>query len=103
MITNEEYYEIVKHKRELLKKPEVLRCTCPNVNCEWHGKCVQCVALHRCEELGGESLPFCLHPMLKGKIEALAAAVYANLHEKSGTPQELSDYVKKRDAEDNLH
>lgn len=43
MRTKEEYYELVLRNRELVKDPEVLKCTCTQTPCEWHGRCQECV------------------------------------------------------------
>lgn len=32
---------------EVLADKKNLICTCPDVECEWHGNCKDCVALHR--------------------------------------------------------
>lgn len=47
MRTKEEYYEDTLKNRALLESQEVLDCSCPYSRCEWHGKCRECVALHR--------------------------------------------------------
>ena len=41
---------------EVLKNKDNLVCSCPRTDCEWFGKCKECVALHRyCE-----TVPNCL-------------------------------------------
>ena len=47
MRTKEEYYEDTLKNRALLESQEVLNCSCPYRRYEWHGKCRECVALHR--------------------------------------------------------
>jgi hypothetical protein len=32
---------------EVLADPNNLICKCPEIDCEWFGKCKECVALHR--------------------------------------------------------
>ena len=32
---------------EVLANKENLLCSCPETDCEWFGKCVECVALHK--------------------------------------------------------
>ena len=39
MMTKDEYYELILKNRELVRDPEVLKCTCPKTYCEWHGRC----------------------------------------------------------------
>ena len=69
MRTKEEYYEDTLKNRALLESQEVLNCSCPYRRCEWHGKCRECVALHRYH---AEHLPCCLQPLLREKITVLA-------------------------------
>ena len=33
--------------REILADESNMICTCPDTDCEWHGNCKDCVALHR--------------------------------------------------------
>ena len=68
MRTKEEYYEDTLKNRALLESQEVLDCSCPYSRCEWHGKCRECVALHRYH---AEHLPCCLQPLLREKITVL--------------------------------
>ena len=48
MRSKEEFYSnTVQEIRDVLKNPQNLKCSCPKVKCEWHGKCQECVAVHR--------------------------------------------------------
>ncbi len=47
MGSKEDFYSVVQEIRSILKDPENLKCSCPKVKCEWHGKCRECVAIHR--------------------------------------------------------
>lgn len=96
MRTKEEYYGLVLKNRELAADPAITRCTCPNTLCDWHGKCKECVALHR---FHNDHVPFCLQPIIKDKIKALAATVEMEAVLKAGTPIEYRRYVKERDKE----
>ena len=31
---------------EILAIDNNLQCTCPDIDCEWHGNCKDCIALH---------------------------------------------------------
>lgn len=44
-------------------------CTCPG-NCKYHGKCVECVMIHRGH---GDHLPHCFYEMVNRRIEGLSA------------------------------
>ncbi len=96
MRTKEEYYELVLENRKLAADPSVTKCPCPNELCEWHGKCKECVALHRYHK---EHVPFCLQSILRDKIKAVAAAVEMDTVPKQGTPIEYRRYVQERDKE----
>lgn len=44
---------------DILSNDEYMLCSCYVTDCEWHGKCKECVALHRfCGKL-----PTCLEKM----------------------------------------
>jgi len=46
---------------EILATPDNLICTCPDTDCEWHGNCRDCVALHRYyATVGDYRIPNCL-------------------------------------------
>jgi len=96
MKTKEQYYsETVLKNRELAKDPKIMKCPCPNPLCDWHGKCHQCVALHRHH---GKHVPFCLQPILRDKIAALAETVECTLKSNEPTPLEYRHYAKEMDA-----
>jgi hypothetical protein len=42
--------------KRILSDPANLECTCPRVQCQYHGQCRECVALHRYYK----STPACL-------------------------------------------
>ena len=96
MRTKEEYYELVLKNRELAADSSVTRCTCPNTLCDWHGKCKECVALHR---FHNDHVPFCLQPIIREKVKALAATIEMEVRQKDSTPIEHRHYVTKRDRE----
>ena len=96
MRTKEEYYELVLKNRELASDPSVTRCTCPNTLCDWHGKCKECVALHRYHN---DHIPYCLQPIIREKVNALAATIEMNISPKEATPLGYRHYVKERDKE----
>ena len=94
MRTKEEYYENVLENRKLVDDPQVTKCSCPNTLCDWHGKCKECVALHRYH---GDHVPVCLQPILTDKIKALAGVAEMFTEKKEPTPIEYRRYVKERD------
>ena len=96
MRTKEEYYDLVLENRRLAADPQITKCPCPNPLCDWHGKCRECVALHRYH---GDHVPICLQPMLSDKIRALADAVEMRMESKEPTLIEYRHYVKERDRD----
>lgn len=95
-VTKEEYYELVKRNRKLAADPEITRCICPNHLCDWHGKCMECVALHR---FHNDHVPFCLQPIITGKLSDLARTVEMRMEKKEGTPIDYRHYVKEQDKD----
>ena len=94
--TKEQYYEEVVLKNREFVKTHQFRCACPNTLCDWHGKCRECVAIHRCK---GKHVPFCLQSMLRDKIEALAGVVECNLDWVNNHPQEHEIYKQEMDEQ----
>ena len=95
MRTKEEYYEqVVLHNRKLMADPENSKCSCPNTLCDWHGKCKECVALHR---IHNDHVPVCLHPIIQNKLQDIARVAEMTVSKKDGTPIEYRLYVKERD------
>ena len=95
MRTKEEYYEqVVLENRRLAADPQVTKCSCPNTLCDWHGKCKECVALHRYHS---DHVPVCLQPIISDKIAALAGTAEMFTKKKEPTPIEYRHYVKERD------
>ena len=92
--SKEDYYENVLKNRALAADERVTRCTCPNTLCDWHGKCKECVALHRYH---GDHVPVCLQPIIAEKISALAGTAEMETVKKKSTPPEYRKYVKMRD------
>ena len=46
---------------EILADKDNIVCICPDTDCEWHGNCTDCVALHRYHA----TIPNCLEIKLK--------------------------------------
>lgn len=95
-MTKEEYYERVLSNRKRAADPDITRCTCPNTLCDWHGKCKECVAIHRHH---GEHIPVCLQPIINDKLKELVKVGELVAAEKEGTPIAYRHYVKERDKQ----
>lgn len=88
----EKYVEMVKECRTMIKSGKYTQCPCPKKKCEWHGKCFECVLLHRVNQ---DHVPCCLHPMLRNKIKELAKVAEMITEPKPLTPGEYWDYVNE--------
>ena len=51
-----------------VKRSGVDHCPCPSP-CKFHGKCVECVTLHRGH---GDHLPYCFQAMVNRRLEILS-------------------------------
>lgn len=89
-MNKEEYVELIKKLREMIKSGEYAKCTCPKQKCEWHGKCFECVMIHRYNQ---DHVPNCLQPILQNKIMELAKTAELIVTPKEKTPDEYWDYV----------
>jgi hypothetical protein len=95
MWSKEEFYsKVVKELRDVVNNPENLKCSCPKVKCEWHGKCQECVAIHRHYK---NHIPNCFQQFVNEKIKAIAQIGELNVVEKEKTPPEYWDYVREQD------
>ncbi|MCL1885685.1 MAG: hypothetical protein FWF98_02825 [Dehalococcoidia bacterium] len=97
MRTKEEYYECTLINRKVANDPGLTACSCRRKYCEWHGKCRECVAIHRYH---GDHIPTCLQPMLNDKLKELVTVGELCAMAKEKTPEEYRHYVRKRDNDD---
>jgi hypothetical protein len=94
MRTKEEYYEQVLENRKLVAASQIPQCSCPNTLCDWHGKCKECVALHRYRN---DHIPVCLQSIIRDKIKVLAGVAEMITEKKESVPLEYRHYVKECD------
>lgn len=97
MVTKEQYYDLIKEIRSILDNPDNLKCSCPNVKCEWHDDCRKCVAQHRYFK---KHIPNCLQAVFNDKIKEMVQIFEMTATEKEKTPGEYWDYVRKRDQQE---
>lgn len=96
--TREWYYEQRQRERELMKDPENVRCPCVNTFCQWHGRCHQCVAVHRYYK---DHIPSCLNFIIQDKLDALAGTIErSSVAKEIGLPQESIQYALDKEKED---
>mgnify|MGYP000117906794 CR=1 FL=1 len=94
--TPEQFYTLIQEIRGVLANPAKTRCSCPKTACEWHGRCRECVAIHRHFR---DHVPNCMQDFMKEKIAAVAGLVEMEVVDKPRTPKEHWDYVRQRDRE----
>ena len=97
MRSKEEYYQLVMENRRLAADEKITECACENTLCEWHGKCKECVALHRYHN---DHLPRCLQSMVRNKLDDLVAVIEMKAIAKEVTPVAYRNYVKERDEQE---
>ena len=86
-----EYVTAGEACRELIRSGKHTRCTCAHVQCEWHGKCFECVMIHR---VRGQHVPQCLQPILRKTIKELAGIAELDTIE-ARPSKEVRDYMRK--------
>ena len=100
MKTKEEYYEMVLENRRLVKDPGIIKCVCPNNLCDWHGKCKECISLHR---YYNDHIPICLQELVKNKtFLELANIIEMSSITRDKTPLDYRQYVQEMDEKKNL-
>jgi hypothetical protein len=95
MRTKEEFYQLVTELRKIALNPLFQKCSCPKAKCEWHGKCLECVTLHRYNK---DHVPNCFQQIINDKIRAIASIGEMTAIEKEQTPSEYWDYVRTQDS-----
>ena len=91
-MTKKKYLGVVKDIRKMLAGKESAVCPCPKHKCEWHGRCYECVRIHR---HFGDHVPNCLQPMLQEKVQALTGVAEMTATPKPKTPDAYWDYVNR--------
>ncbi len=91
-MTKDDYVQLIKSIRAFLSSAEDAECPCPKTKCEWHGKCYECVRLHR---HFGDHIPNCLQFILRDKVKDMARAAEMTVEPKPMTPGEYWDYVNE--------
>jgi hypothetical protein len=99
MLSKEEYYLHVLENRRIVKDPENIRCNCRKTKCEWHGKCLECVTLHRYYR---DHIPECFQQYVNEKIGRIAQIGELILVEKEKAPAEYWDYVREKEGENDV-
>ena len=91
-MTKKEYVKVIQGIRAMLASKADAKCSCPKTKCEWHGRCYECVRIHR---HFGDHVPNCMQDMLQGKIRELARIAEMTADAKPKTPDEYWDHVNR--------
>ena len=92
MKSKEEFIEQIKDIRAMLASGVGAKCSCPNVKCEWHGDCYNCVRIHRHYK---EHVPRCMQTILRDKVKEIAKMVEFTVENIPGSPGEYWDYLNR--------
>ena len=90
--SKEEFVEIIKGIREMLKTDECSECSCPNIRCEWHGDCYNCIRIYRHY---GRHVPRCLQFVIDKKIANIKETAENEIQKKPLTDKAYYDYLNK--------
>ncbi len=88
--SKEEFVALAKTVREMLKTEACAECSCPNLRCEWHGDCYNCIRIYR---HFGRHVPRCLQFVLDKKIASITEVAKNEGQKKPLTPDEYFDYL----------
>lgn len=88
--SKDEFVEIVKEIREVIASDECIECSCPNIRCELHGNCYNCVRVYR---HFGHHVPRCLQFIIDKKVASISQTIEKELGKRSKTPDEYYDHL----------
>jgi hypothetical protein len=94
MKTKDEYYEMVLENRKIANDPKNQKCPCAEVLCDWHGRCRECVTLHRYHK---DHVPACLQSFINEKLKAVVTIGEMTAVKNEKTSKEYRMYVKEQD------
>jgi len=88
--SKDEFVEIVKQIREVIASDECIECSCPNIRCELHGDCYNCVRVYR---YFAHHVPRCLQFVIDKKVASISQTIEKELGKRSKTPDEYYDHL----------
>ena len=89
-LSKEKIVDVIQEIRKVLKTDECAKCSCPNIRCEWHGDCYNCIRIYR---HFGRHIPRCLQFVLDKKIARITEAAENEIQKRPITPDEYYDYL----------
>jgi len=92
--SKDDFVKQIKEIRAKLASGAEALCSCPNIHCEFHGDCYNCIHIHRYYK---DHVPRCLQPMLREKVKGLAQAVEYSVENIPASPKEYWDYLNETD------
>jgi len=88
--SKDKFVETIKEIRAVLKTDECAECSCPNIRCEWHGDCYNCIRIYRHY---ARHVPRCLQSVLDKKIARITQAAEKEIQNRPIAPDEYYDYL----------
>jgi len=89
-LSKEKFADVIQEIRKVLKTDKCAKCSCPNIRCEWHGDCYNCIRIYR---HFGRHIPRCLQFVLDKKIARITEAAENEIQKRPITPNEYYDYL----------
>lgn len=88
--SKEEFVGVIEKIREVLETDECMECSCPNVRCEWHGDCHNCIRIYR---HFGHHVPRCLQFVLDNKLAGITKTAQSEMEARPITSDEYYDFL----------
>lgn len=88
--SKEEFVGLIQYIRHFIQSEACTECSCPNLRCELHGDCTNCIRVYR---HFGHHVPRCLQFVLDKKVAAVRETVEKEMAMKPLTPDEYYDYL----------
>lgn len=92
MKSKEDFVAQIKEIRAMLASGAEAQCSCPNIHCEFHGDCYNCIRIHRHYK---DHVPRCMQLILRETVKDLARLVEYRVDDIPGSPKEYWDYLKE--------
>jgi len=90
--SKEGFVEEIKEIRAMLASGAEANCSCPNIHCEFHGDCCNCIRIHSHYK---DHVPRCRQPMLREKVKGLTQMAEYTVENIPGSPKEYWDYLNE--------
>jgi hypothetical protein len=88
--TKEEFVGVIKKIRKVIASDECVECSCPNIRCELHGDCYNCIRVYR---HFGHHVARCLQFVIDKKMASISRTIEKEMGKRPITPNEHYDYL----------